>query len=67
MRKIMLVPALALSLMAVPALAEESGQLSGTLENEWISAGQAGAKIADEGHDVRRLERHERGHEANDD
>jgi len=67
MRKIIFLPMLALSLAAVPALAEESEQHSGMLENEWNSADHVGQKITHEGHDLRLLETHERGHEGNDD
>ncbi len=67
MRKIILVPALTLSLTAFPALASESGEHSGMLESERLSAEHVNQKITHEGHEVRHLETHERGYEANDD
>lgn len=64
MRKIMLVPVLAFSLAALPALAEESGE--GHLakpHSGWLSVEQIKQKLAAEGYDVRDVETNEGGYD----
>jgi hypothetical protein len=64
MRKIMLVPVLALSLAALPALASERGEEHSAMpQTGWLSVEQIKQKLTQDGYDVRDVETNDEGYE----